>query len=176
MSAFIVPEGTITAIVRTGLRYGMGSLSSASLTGQALIAENIASVSYRYPDCLASGERLPGQRNDRPATIQRVTETAAYMNPMDYRYTPRGEDEPALDPGKVLSAISSYTYQSCEHPQWGTSAAQEFVGELTRRIVRRGYERVEGVEVWAGDLSAYYADPASDAERLIESALDSEEA
>ncbi len=178
MSAYLPTDGTITAIVRTGLRFGMGSLSSATLTGQALLFESIASVSYRYPRDLANGEHLPGQLlTSAPVVDWSMSgdNPAAFLSPSWYRYTPRGEDEPALDPGKVLHAIAAYTYQSCEHPGWATSPAKQFVDELKRRIQRRGYVADESLGTWTGELSAYHVDPdpaEAEAERLIESAFE----
>ncbi len=83
----------------------------ADRAGAALMAECIASVSYRYPDADPLG--LPGP------------------NP-----TPRPEEYGWKDFGQVLSiaeackAIDCYEYQSCEHPGWGESGAAAFCRRL----------------------------------------------
>jgi len=90
---------------------------TADRYGAILLAENIASVAYRYPDC---------PRDALPGPIP-TPDPAAYTAPMTRR--------PA-DPVQVLKAIQSYQYQSCEHPGWATSLAKRFCDALTAKAIR----------------------------------------
>jgi hypothetical protein len=90
--------------------------------GRMLLAENIASVAFRYPD--DTFDELPGP----------TKKTA----PAAYRYTDPGTF-PIVD---ELKAIDCYEYQSCEHPQWERSEARAFCQALRHRLVMRlpGYD------------------------------------
>lgn len=86
-----------------------------SPVGRMLWRENVRSVQYRYEDTIETGI-LPG-----PADFSEL-DTMTYTAP--------GGIGPALDPVKVLVALRSYEYQSCEHPGWETSEAHAFCGAL----------------------------------------------
>lgn len=97
---------------------------NANRIGAELLAENIASVNHRYPDCAL---------DDLPGPIP--TPSAA-----DFQY--RHSQYVNLDPVNVLKAISGYEYQSCEHPAWETSNAKEFCDRLRHAMIDRlpGYD------------------------------------
>jgi hypothetical protein len=99
---------------------------TADLAGQALLAENIASVSHRYPDD-PPGE-LPGP----------------IPNPMlaQYEWTDFGK---LLTPVEALCAIDGYEYQSCEHPGWWDSGASHFCHRFRSALIGclPGYEEAE---------------------------------
>lgn len=125
MSAWIVSKEHIDLLIQAGIRFaGHGDLrwcikdtnpirygelnrSNADVIGGKLWAENLASVTGRYPHD-ASGER-PG-----PVDFE-DTDTLTYT----FDEVP-GE----LDPVVVLKALSCFEYQSCEHDGWESSEAR----------------------------------------------------
>lgn len=135
MSAWIVSEQHITAMLTAGLRFGYGpddkmrffageynrakvrelTLSTASEVGQMLWAENYASVNHRYEE---SGEAP------------------------DYDYPDRSGDRVEKDPVVILKLIDCYEYQSCEHDGWATSKAKAFCDALRSRAINKlpGYD------------------------------------
>lgn len=145
MSAYILDTDHIDALVDAALRLPgvhtgywhedqlrMVTSETATETGAMLIAENVASVQYRYPD---------DDRADLPGPIPTIY-------PLDYQY--RCFPQRALrEPVEILKAIASYRYQSCEHPGWETSAAKSFCEALTWRAIAAlpGYEDAD----WAID-------------------------
>jgi hypothetical protein len=79
--------------------------------GAALLAECVASVSYRYPD-LASDE-LPGPL---PPPIAE-----------QYEFTDFGA---CATIAEACRALDCFEYQSCEHPNWSGSGAERFCARL----------------------------------------------
>lgn len=98
--------------------------ANASRIGADLLAENIRSVSFRYPDDAI--DDLPGPI-PTPSAIDFTYRHSPYVN---------------TDPVNVLKAISGYEYQSCEHPEWETSAAKEFCDRLRHAMIGKlsGYD------------------------------------
>lgn len=86
---------------------------NADAVGAALLAENIASVAYRYED--QGTGNLPGPI---PNPV-----------PAEYVYQPFLQ----VDAAQVLKAIDCYEYQSCEHPGWHDTEARRFCDVLRRR-------------------------------------------
>lgn len=125
MSAFVVHPEHINVLIWAGLRRTGGlpyQLSwehgnptttttldhdNRDAIGQMLIAENTASVNYRY------NESNPAQ---------------------DYSY--RQPQHTTWSPAEILNALHSYEYQACEHPGWPTSQAHHFCRALERHIMR----------------------------------------
>jgi hypothetical protein len=99
-----------------------------SAVGRMLIAENVASVSYRY------GEKdlaeLPGP-NDQTGLHG------------DYRFR---EFAGYPDPIVILKAVACYRYQSCETPDWEESEAFAFCDALEKTAISRlpGYDDAPG--------------------------------
>lgn len=87
------------------------TLELCSNTGTALLAECLASVSYRYPD-LGAGE-LPGPL-PTPVAGQ-------------YEFTDFG---PCATIAETCKAIDCFEYQSCEHPAWSGSGSERFCARL----------------------------------------------
>jgi hypothetical protein len=95
-------------------------LSAAICTplGAGLLAENIASVAHRYPDC--APHELPGPW---PMPI-----------PSQYEFTDFG---PCLSVAEACKAMGCYSYQSCEHSGWAGSCAERFCEQLGRALTMR---------------------------------------
>lgn len=158
MSAYVCGDPAIDVLVRAGLRYKLVTRASADLVGQALRAENVASVTYRYADIVGGGA-MPGPVA-LPDPITQLASGGACITPASYRYTPRVEGEPRLDPAKVLTVISCYSYQSCEHRGWDGSAAHAYIEALDARIRRAhpGIDRDGGAEAWdPSEIAACHA-------------------
>ena len=121
MSAFIVSDRHISALLRAGLeRDGYGQTvqwpltrANASEVGAMMLRENIASVVYRYD-------------KDEPSRYPNA-------NPEQFRF----RDSLPLSPVETLKLISSYEYQSCEHPAWECSDARRFCEALRQHAIGR---------------------------------------
>ena len=136
MSAFVVDKRHINAMIEAGLinQYGEGlnyhhngewyklTLENASETGQMLLDENIASVSYRYDD---------SHLTDLPGRVD-----AEYVIPFSYKriFAPTGVE--------TIKNIQCYEYQACEHPEWKISKAKAFCAAL----MHAQYDRLPGYE------------------------------
>lgn len=81
-----------------------------------LIRENLASVSYRYPDDKTSAT-LPGDG------------AGLFVTPTDFGRVYM------FRPVQVLKSIACLDYQSCEHPAWRTSEARAFLNALERSAI-----------------------------------------
>lgn len=125
------------------------------------------------------GEMLPGgedyasacERTRREVTSETAetwgaTLLAENRRSVNHRYNEDEIEEPYIfteysgtfDPGKMLSAISCYEYQSCEHPGWQASEAKAFCDALRNKMVRMlpGYkagpwEVTDASQVTVGD-------------------------
>jgi len=86
--------------------------ANAETWGATLLAENRASVNYRYQE-------------DEIEAPYVLTEYAGQFNPV-----------------AVLSAVNCYEYQSCEHPGWKSSEARQFCEALRARMIHAlpGYD------------------------------------
>ena len=83
--------------------------------GDMLVAENVKSVTARYPD--NDDRKLPGP------TVQ------YWQLPFSYK-------RPAYIPTvlEAFSVIDCYEYQSCEHDEWPQSEAQAFCHDLRKEL------------------------------------------
>lgn len=99
---------------------GCSDRARASEVGMMLWAENLASIDYRYPDCV---------------------ETGGYPGPNDFTrdsvlgYVFSGSPMLRRSPVAILKAIDCYDYQSCEHPGWVTSEARNFCQALRAKMI-----------------------------------------
>lgn len=129
MSALIVPESHVTAILNGAMTLHRGEASTGNFTwyvganpetdsreltletagtvGAMLLAENQASVNHRY----------------RREEIE-----------FPYSFV---LDRHPVDPVRILKAVDCYTYQSCEHPGWESSESRAFCDTLTGLAIRR---------------------------------------
>jgi hypothetical protein len=134
MSAFVVSQNHIDAIVmaawlgpngcerRTwyapefyrpnGDRQQITELNVDEI-GRTLWTENIKSVQYRYAD----HEAFADLSTDKTADYQ-----------LDFMKTPK------RTAAELLSLIHCYEYQSCEHPEWKTSAAKRLCRKLRESL------------------------------------------
>jgi hypothetical protein len=140
MSAFVVDKKDVDAILSavhipgdrlcwrgtsgTPLDHEYCALDDASMhsVGKMLLAECIASVSYRYPG--DAPDELPG-----PSPMPR---------PEEYQY-----EQPRILPTPIqaIKLLRCYIYQSCEHPGWEGSEAKRFCDTATNKLITqvRGY-------------------------------------
>lgn len=86
--------------------------------GDELIAANLDSIHYRYPDTIDDPEATPGP-------IERYWEQP-YSFPVRTR---------RLSAVAALKALNSYEYQSCEHPGWDGSSAERFCDSFRRALI-----------------------------------------
>ena len=102
--------------------------------GAMLWAENLQSVSERYPDD-HSGER-PGRVGLADADI------------LAYEFTPQAYH---VTPVEALKALACYEYQACEHDEWDQSEAKDFCESLRHALINAlpGYEEAP----WSWDDS-----------------------
>lgn len=110
MSAFLMDAASLAAIARASASVADEIHGKAEYVFNLLLDENLKSIGYRYPDAT----RISDWFDDGEAafiweTIPEATHTAT----------------------ELLDLISSYQYQSCEHPTWNTSLAYQ-VTELLK--------------------------------------------
>lgn len=117
-------------------------LVPASAVGSMLWAENLTSVAYRYPSD-ENGER-PGPIGFEDAWV------------LLYRFD---RIPGPVRPLTVLSALSTFEYQSCEHPGWDTSEAKRYCDALRNTAIRflPGYDSEPG----SFDDRDYFRKPVS---------------
>lgn len=126
MSAFIVSEAHIQAIVATAQRIDRWhGLPDANSLGRILWMENVASVKYRYHDEPESD--LPGPGDWKPGTADRFRFWAS---------------TPSLPIVTFLKQLACLEYQSCEHPDWETSKARKLIERMQDMAISclPGYE------------------------------------
>jgi len=97
---------------------------AADTIGMRLLAENAASVSYRY-------------RQHADLSADELGETAVF-------YAFRRVAAAEIIPVRVIKAVKCYAYQACEHPTWTTSEARAFCDALISEAIRRlpGWDEV----------------------------------
>lgn len=127
MSVTIVTTEHLHVLIWTGLQrqrpagdlhwtYGnpswRGILTSerATLTGQMLLDENVASYNHAYPDSTPYAAA--------PYTYQRPVHQS-WSTP------------------ELLNALHAYRYNACERPEWATTEAAAFVDALQQRLISR---------------------------------------
>lgn len=102
-----------------------GTENALNALGDLLVRENLSSIHYRYPDTVANPEDTPG-----PCNLYWLRE---------YVY-----EQPTRIPTVVeaFKVIKCYEYQSCEHPEWEDSEAQQICEELRLCLILAlpGYE------------------------------------
>lgn len=168
MSAFVQPKSHIDALLRVamdgpadrGPRYPGDGWHRPSWThageyrqlgpnvedvGAMLIAENVRSVQYRYPD--DGIDSLPG-----PIDNGYITDALLGQ----YAYPAYGTGQVRISAGprrltavEALKALDGYEYQACEHPGWADSEARAFCEALRGSLIRAlpGYDEADTWEV-----------------------------
>jgi len=128
MSAFMVSNNHIEFMLNAAVRYGLSYKNTAdhwdriersdfdkmNAMGKLLQDENWASVSHRYSD---------------PSGMEEPT--------FEWHASLRD-----IDPVRVIKACHCYDYQSCEHPGWEGSIAQQF----TARLISAAAGHLEGYD------------------------------
>lgn len=116
MSAWLVSNAHIDVLVNALAEHGvLAPDANFRAAGQMLWAENNRSVNYRY-----------SERKRHPHYTLHTTEAP-------------------LDVYAVLQAISCYSYQSCERPDWTDSKAHKLVEALREAILTARPELAEPV-------------------------------
>jgi hypothetical protein len=134
MSAWIVSKTHIDCLVQAGIEREMVHPDEADEIGRMLWGECLASVAYRYPGD-GDGER-PGPINFRDGDVD-----AYVYEPLD------GEPGISLRAEAVVNkAAGCYGYQSCEHPGYEGSKAQQFT-----ELLRQATESAKGDAPWGID-------------------------
>ena len=122
MSAYVVSDETITAIVRGALKYLPTSYrrDDRDLLGQMLVDENYRSVNYRYDE------------DTKPHKFQ-------FKNLKKF------------DDGILFGCMRNYNYQSCETEDYFSSDAYYLLQNIQREMLEARLE-TEGLEMpWGID-------------------------
>lgn len=127
MSTYIVDKETIDVLVCAAVHLSNSTNQALpevglSKLGQDLWNENVRSVSYRYSDC--STFDLPGTYINEEIAPGLTMDVPEWLTPYDFcscDVLPREVTRNALE-----DALSSYEYQSCEHPGWEASFPAQF--------------------------------------------------
>jgi hypothetical protein len=100
-----------------------GDYDKAVKVGQMLWDENIKSVLCRYPE--DTKETAPGPCGEN--YVFALSDNAPWLE---------------FDPVQVLKACDCYEYQSCEHDEWKSSEAFDFINRLRQHAWSsiKGYE------------------------------------
>ena len=154
MSAYVVSDKHITALIRAGLQNREARISfyqpgadaretidctNAEEFARDLKRENQQSVSVRY--------RTPGDYSDLPGMADSGDEWAGSLgivtSILGRPLLERVMNQPS--PVAILKAISSYEYQTCEHDEWTGSRAQAFCEALRGQMIRDlpGYDEAD---------------------------------
>ncbi len=151
MSAYMVCDTHINALLTTGLHFNMPTLSWFDTD------ERLADA-YQAGEPLGRGEPEWMQQHRRTLT----PETADFVGivlllenrrSVNFRYN---EQEPhggfsfqrlpgVPDPIVTLGALACYEYQACEHPTWHKNEAYQFCDALRRRLVNK---LVQSYDIW----------------------------
>lgn len=131
MSAYVMSKEDISVLVAAGLRLASdlpAPDTAAESIGQRLLDECVRSVSYRYPDDDLGN--LPGSFEEEIIApgIEPVT-FAQWLTPYAY-----AEPTQPLYRDDLEGTISSYEYQSCEHPEWEDSWAYAYCISLRKLL------------------------------------------
>lgn len=142
MSAYVVSEGTVHGLVVAGLRLARWS----PLRWQLPIPAGELERGYQRGSWIGPGAHALIEKYGRELTEETAGRVGAMLwaenvRSVNHRYDegdwepvypglPRGWRAVNVDPAKVLSVISCYEYQSCEHPEWRESEAFAYVGAL----------------------------------------------
>jgi hypothetical protein len=144
MSAYLVDYETI-ALLAAGYYLGsyLGADDFKTKSGElarCLLAENIASLEYRYPATDIS--------TSKPDPLETLAQWSG-LSPAEYvEGVIRTLDSLALTRGqcknnvkwldKVVRAAAEYQYQACEHPEWEKSKARLISAQAALECARAG--------------------------------------
>lgn len=147
MSAWVVSQAHINAMVSAGLRRGtvQGCKLSwyhdgerheltrvnADQVGSMLLGENIRSVGFRYSD--SPVDDLPGRyvTAELPGFDVEIR-APEYLAPFTYKHTLKDDHR---KPVEILKAIDCFEYQACETDDWRDSEAYAFCQALRSRMI-----------------------------------------
>ncbi|MEX1091713.1 MAG: hypothetical protein WEF28_01020, partial [Acidimicrobiia bacterium] len=152
MSAYMVSVGHIDVLISAGLRRGMSPLRWYDVPIEVAVANNdpVHSIAWHNEH----SQELTVETADQVGAIL-LNENRESVN---WRY-----DEEELEPiyqfrqtdtypiPELLSAISGYEYQACEHLGWHLSQAKQFCDALRQRLCAE----IRAEEGWSIDEARY---------------------
>ena len=118
MSAFVVNMKHISYLVDAACVLNLVSEERKHELGAMPLAENVKSVNFRY-----------GEKDAAPKFVY-------------------AESKTKLSAPQIKSACECLNYQSCEHPEWETSAAFWFLAALKAKAETLGVARVNEETAW----------------------------
>jgi len=150
MSAFVVDTVHIDALLTAGLRLPHEWQRPLAWFWPALDAGTDAG-SWTSDELLEQARQRRHQLTETTAGRVGAMLLAENRRSVDHRYDEQDWEQPYLftavpgtpDPVVVLKAIDCYRYQSCEHPGWASSEAQQFCLALQALAISHlpGYDR-----------------------------------
>jgi len=118
MSAWIVSQTHIDALVKSGIEREMVRPDEADDFGKMLWQENLNSIHYRYTDTETNGN-YPGPIGFSQKDVENYKFTMMEGSSLDF-------------PDVVHASARCYAYQSCEHPGYDNSKAAFFIKTLAQ--------------------------------------------
>lgn len=147
MSAFIVSNKHIDALLNAALQYGRSEL-------RWYWPDYPAGAGYERGVAISAASVAIAQETENTLTLENASKVGLMLLRENYRSVNHRYDEnnmpnacrhtlgPALPPVHVLSLLAGFEYQSCEHSGWEKSEAKKFCDALQRRLIRAlpGYD------------------------------------
>lgn len=152
MSAYVISEEHVTAMVRAGLTVYRGRISGLDLSWHAedVQYEGAATHDEYVQQLQAAYRQLNANTADQTASMLmfECIRSVAYRyqdcewpdlpgpipnpNPSSIHVYPL---EKAPSPVQALKLVDCYEYQSCEHPDWDSSEAKRFCAALRSALI-----------------------------------------
>lgn len=166
MSAWVCSKAHIDAMVTAAINLG-GSFSNerygylyfgepsekinlspqdADKVGQMLRDTIVTGVSHRYPDDDVSKGELPGPSGGAAVW---------YLKPYKWEKTRELAD------GEIVSLISAYEYQACEHNEWAKTFGAKFCDHVKYKLLKRvqeAFEQKNGETQWGYEEQHVFPD------------------
>jgi len=149
MSAFIVSDKDIDALLRYALAYPSGQLrwfepcepgDGDYQRGQPWGRTAVANAQTRVREITHENASHVG----RMLLLENMRSVShRYDDPLELpTYEYNAMQAPSLTPVEVLKIIACYEYQSCEHPGWQHSQAKAFCSALRHKMISHlpGYD------------------------------------
>jgi len=158
MSAFLCPPEHIGALAQFAHQHNLaayrhdssGEVQRAETQEQTeelaelLARENLASLAVRYPDSGHAADWINFVTDDADFFHQCKQESRRTLRTRQPLYTFEGPQGAC----NVYGMASCYSYQSCEHPGWHTSAAHDLMARIKDKCVRMALPREMELALW----------------------------